>query len=160
VFVESAFFDPARTARTGRKLGIVSDARYRFERGVDPEFVTPGLELATKYILEFCGGEASEIVVAGASPPWQRSIKFSPSEVKRLAGLALPESAIIRILTKLGFSVSGFPGALDIEPPSWRSDVHGSADLVEEVVRIHGLDKVPAAPMSRPYAIAQAVLTP
>jgi phenylalanyl-tRNA synthetase beta chain len=159
VFVESAYFDPIRTARTGRKLGIVSDARYRFERGVDPEFVIPGLELATQLILEFCGGEASEIVVAGAPPPWRRTIPFSPAEVKRLGGLDLPREQIIRILTKLGFAITG-DDPLAVMPPSWRADVHGAADLVEEVVRIHGLENVPAVPMSRPYAVARAVLTP
>ena len=159
VFVESALFDPVRTARTGRKLGIVSDARYRFERGVDPEFVIPGLELATQYILEFCGGEPSEIVVAGAVPPRRREIVLSPSEVKRLTGLDLESGEIVRILTKLGFAVSG-SGPLSVIPPSWRSDVQGSADLVEEVVRIYGLNKIPSVPMARPYAVAQALLTP
>jgi phenylalanyl-tRNA synthetase beta chain len=159
VFVESAFFDPVRTARAGRELGIVSDARYRFERGVDPQFVIPGLELATRLILEFCGGEASEIVVAGRPPEWRRTIAFSPSEVARLGGLVLPAAEIVRILTKLGFDVTGTE-TLKIMPPSWRSDVHGAADLVEEIVRIYGLDKVPAAPMRRPYAVAKAVLTP
>jgi phenylalanyl-tRNA synthetase beta chain len=158
VFVESAFFDPVRTARTGRTLGIVSDARYRFERGVDPEFVVPGLELATRLILEFCGGEPSEIVVAGAVPEWRRTITFEPSEVNRLAGLSLSAEEIIRILTNLGFAVSEGK-ALSVEPPSWRADVHGPADLVEEIVRIHGLEHVPPAPMTRPYAVARPVLT-
>src|SRR5206468_3928932 len=91
VFIESAYFDPTRIAQTGRKLGIVSDARYRFERGVDPEFVVPGLELATKLILEFCGGEPSEIVVAGHVPEWKRSIAFTPAAVTRLAGVDVPK---------------------------------------------------------------------
>ena len=159
IFLESALFDPIRTARTGRKLGIISDARYRFERGVDPEFVIPGLELATRLILELCGGEASDIVVAGAPPEWKRTIPFAPAEVKRLAGLELPSAEIIRILTNLGFVVKG-TDVMDVTPPSWRSDMHGPADLVEEIVRIHGLDKVPAVPMTRPYAIARPVLTP
>jgi len=159
LFLESALFDPVRTARTGRRLGIVSDARYRFERGVDPEFVLPGLELATRLILEMCGGEASEIVVAGAAPPWKRTIAFAPSEVRRLAGLELPRDEIIRILRKLGFIVED-EEVLAVAPPSWRSDVHRAADLVEEVVRIHGIDKVPATPMKRPYPIARPVLTP
>jgi len=158
VFVESAYFDPVRTARTGRTLGIVSDARYRFERGVDPEFVVPGLELATKLILEFCGGEPSDVVVAGTGPEWKRTIAFSPQEVKRLGGLDLNREEIVRVLTKLGFAVSG-GDVLQVVPPSWRSDVHGSADLVEEVVRIHGIDKVPSAAMSRPFAVARPVLT-
>ncbi|HYM17852.1 MAG TPA: phenylalanine--tRNA ligase subunit beta [Micropepsaceae bacterium] len=159
VFLESALFDPVRTARTGRTLGIISDARYRFERGVDPEFVVQGLELATKLVLEFCGGEASEIVVAGGPLGGGRKIAFSTADVKRLGGLSLPQSEIVRILKKLGFSVSGNEH-LTVVPPSWRSDVHGPADLVEEVVRIYGLDKVPPEPMKRPHAVAQPVLTP
>ncbi|HEV2562030.1 MAG TPA: phenylalanine--tRNA ligase subunit beta [Rhizomicrobium sp.] len=159
VFVESAFFDPASIAATGRKLGIISDARYRFERGVDPEFVIPGLDLATKLILEFCGGEPSEIVVGGAVPQWRRKLSFSTDAVMRLAGLDVPKPEIFRILTNLGFVVEQCE-PLQVTPPSWRSDIDGSADLVEEVVRIHGLDKVPSAPMSRPNVIARPVLTP
>ena len=159
VFVESAMFDPARTARTGRTLGIVSDARYRFERGVDPEFVVPGLELATKLILEFCGSEASEIVVAGRTTDWQRTITMPPDALKRLAGIDLPRSEIIRILTNLGLVVSG-NDRLEVKPPSWRPDIHGSADLVEEVVRIYGIEKVPSAAMTRPSAVARSILTP
>jgi phenylalanyl-tRNA synthetase beta chain len=159
VFIESAFFDPARVARAGRKLGILSDARYRFERGIDPEFVVPGLELATKLILEFCGGEPSEIVVAGAPPAWRRIIDFSPAAVRRLAGLDVSRAEIIVILTSLGFNVEdGEP--MRVTPPSWRSDIAGRADLVEEVVRIHGIDKVPAVAMSRPNAVARSTLTP
>ncbi len=159
VFVESAYFDPARTASTGRKLGILSDARYRFERGVDPEFVLPGLELATKFILEFCGGEPSEIVVGGDVPEWRRNIAFAPNAVKRLAGLDIAMPQMLSILSNLGFAVEeGDP--LHVTPPSWRSDIDGSADLVEEIVRIHGLDKVPSTPMSRPNVIARPVLTP
>ena len=159
VFIESALFDPVRVARTGRLLGIVSDARYRFERGVDPEFVLPGLELATKMILKFCGGEPSETVVAGAVPQWRRMIAFSPMAVKRLAGIELPKTEIISILGRLGFEVKdGDP--MQVVPPSWRNDVDGPADLVEEVVRIHGLDKVPSVPMERPFAVARPTLTP
>jgi len=158
IFLESAYFDAVRTARTGRVLGIHSDARYRFERGVDPEFVIPGLELATQFVLEICGGEASELTVAGEAPEWRRTIVFEAAEVKRLGGLDLPEQAINRILEKLGFSIRG-ENVLHVIPPSWRSDIHGKADLVEEIVRIHGLDKVPSTPMARPYAIARAVTT-
>jgi phenylalanyl-tRNA synthetase beta chain len=160
VFIESALFDPVRVARTGRVLGIISDARYRFERGVDPEFVLPGLELASKMILEFCGGEASDVVVAGTPPLWKRTIAFAASEVSRLTGLALETPEIVRILTNLGFTVRGEAGELSVEPPSWRLDVHGPADLVEEIIRIHGLKNVPAVPMKRPYAVARPVLTP
>ncbi len=158
VFIESAYFDPMRTAATGRKLGIVSDARYRFERGVDPEFVLPGLELATRMVMQFCGGEPSEIVVGGKVPEWKRQISFAPSKVKQLTGVEVPESEIAAILTRLGFAVEG-KCTLSVTPPSWRSDVHGAADLVEEVVRIRGLDSVHSVPMERPDAIAKPVLT-
>jgi phenylalanyl-tRNA synthetase beta chain len=159
VFVESAYFDPMRTAATGRKLGIVSDARYRFERGVDPAFVMDGLELATKLITDWCGGEPSEIVVAGKAPDLSTTIAFSPAVVKRLTGLSLPEDEIVRILSSLGFPVRGSV-SLNVTTPSWRSDVSGPADLVEEIVRIHGLDKVPSVPMPRPHAVARPTLTP
>ncbi|MGD0141541.1 MAG: phenylalanine--tRNA ligase subunit beta [Rhizomicrobium sp.] len=158
VFVESAYFDSVRTAATGRKLGIMSDARYRFERGVDPEFVVPGLELATKWILEFCGGEPSEIVVAGAVPAWRRQIAFSAAAVARLAGLEIRKDEIVRILKSLGFVVEGGE-TMQVMPPSWRGDIEGKADLVEEVVRIYGLDRVPSQPMSRLHAVAQPALT-
>jgi len=158
VFVESALFDPVRIARAGRILGIVSDARYRFERGVDPEFVLPGLELATKMILEFCGGEPGEVVVAGSPPDWKREIAFTPDAVLKLGGMDVPDDEIVRILTRLGFTVEG-RSPMKVTPPSWRSDVVGSADLVEEVVRIHGLDKVPSSPMDRPSVIARPTLT-
>jgi phenylalanyl-tRNA synthetase beta chain len=159
VFVESALFDPVRIARAGRILGIVSDARYRFERGVDPEFVLPGLGLATKMILQLCGGEPGEVVVAGKPPEWRRTISFTPSAVSKLGGMDVPEGEIIRILTNLGFKVEG-RDPMTVTPPSWRGDVVGSAHLVEEVVRIHGLDKVPSIPLARPSVIARPVLTP
>jgi len=158
VFVESAWFDPARTAATGRKLGIVSDARYRFERGVDPDFVLPGLELATKLILEWCGGELSEIVVAGAPPDLRKTIAFDPATVKRLGGLDVPKSDVTDILSNLGFEIEDGE-TLKVTTPSWRSDVSGPADLVEEVVRIYGLNKVPSAAMTRPSAVAHPTLT-
>ncbi|HEY0302966.1 MAG TPA: phenylalanine--tRNA ligase subunit beta, partial [Rhizomicrobium sp.] len=134
VFVESALFDPISIARTGRKLGIVSDARYRFERGVDPEFTIPGLELATRMILDFCGGEASEIVVAGGPPDWRRAIDFDPSYVARLGGLDVPKAETVAILRRLGFGIED-GATLKVSTPSWRSDVAGKADLVEEVIR-------------------------
>lgn len=159
VFIESAYFDPARVAATGRKLQLQSDARYRFERGVDPELAVPGLELATQLVLDWCGGEPSDIVVAGAAPARRRIIEFSPNAVKRLGGLDVSKSEIVRILINLGFTVTDGT-VLTVTPPSWRSDVDGSADLVEEVVRIYGLEHVPSAAMSRPHAIARPVLTP
>ena len=105
VFIESAWFDPARIARAGRKLGIISDARYRFERGVDPEFVLPGLELATRLILEWCGGEASDVVIAGALPPPHKHIEFDPGLVESLGGIRVKQDEIIAILQNLGFTV-------------------------------------------------------
>ncbi len=158
VFVESALFDPVRIARAGRILGILSDARYRFERGVDPEFVVAGLELATKMILKFCGGEPSEVVVAGAPPAWRREIAFDIARVRSLGGIEVPKNEIVRILTNLGFAVKDGAGLL-VSPPSWRGDVEGPADLVEEVVRIHGLDKVPSLPLARSEAVARPTLT-
>ena len=159
VFVESALFDPISIARTGRKLGITSDARYRFERGVDPQFTVLGLELATKLILQFCGGEASHIVVAGAAPEWRRWIDFDPNYVERLGGLRVSRSESIATLTRLGFKVED-DGALKVQPPSWRPDVDGKADLVEEIVRMHGINEVPSAPLSRGSAVAKPTLTP
>ena len=158
VFIESAWFDPVRIARAGRKQGIISDARYRFERGVDPQFVLPGLELCTQYILEWCGGEASDVVIAGALPPPHRPILFDPALVKSFGGIDVPRDRIVCILESLGFVVEDH-GTLHVVPPSWRHDVDGPADLVEEVVRIHGLTDVPSVAMDRPSAVAAPVLS-
>ena len=140
VFVECAYFDPYTTAKTGRALQIDSDARYRFERGVDPEFTVQGMDVATQLILELCGGEVSEIVTAGTMPNWQREIKFDYSYTKKLSGLDIPEKQQIEILENLGFNVNG----TKIQAPSWRGDVEGKADLVEEIVRVFGYDKIEA----------------
>ncbi|HUO98973.1 MAG TPA: phenylalanine--tRNA ligase subunit beta [Rhizomicrobium sp.] len=160
VFIESALFDAVRVAATGRKLQLMSDARYRFERGVDPEFVVPGLELATQLILEWCGGEASEVVVAGGVPGWRREIEFPLAAVRRLGGLDVPEATAVGILVRLGFEVTGKGAVVKVTPPSWRSDIDGQADLVEEIVRIYGLEHVPSVAMTRPHAIARPMLTP
>jgi phenylalanyl-tRNA synthetase beta chain len=159
VFIESAWFDPVRIARAGRKLGIISDARYRFERGVDPEFVLPGLELATQLILEWCGGEASDVVIAGALPPPHKHIEFDPGLVETLGGIKVARAEIIAILQNLGFVVAEH-ATLHVTPPSWRRDIDGPADLVEEIVRIHGLAEVPSVALSRDAAVAKPVLTP
>jgi len=160
VFLESAYFEAVSVAATGRKLQLNSDARYRFERGVDPEFVVPGIELATRLILDWCGGEASDIVVAGQVPAWKREIVFTPAMVKRIGGLDIEEKKIVEILRHLGFAVTEVDGTtMKVVPPSWRSDIDGPADLVEEVVRIYGLEHVPSVPMDRPNAIARPVLT-
>jgi phenylalanyl-tRNA synthetase beta chain len=158
VFIESAWFDPARIARAGRKLGIISDARYRFERGVDPEFVLPGLELVTRLILEWCGGEASDVVIAGALPPAHKPIEFDPGLVETLGGVRIKREEIVSILEGLGFVVAEH-ATLHVTPPSWRHDMEGPADLVEEVVRIHGLSDVPSVALSRDAAVAKPVLT-
>jgi phenylalanyl-tRNA synthetase beta chain len=158
VFIESAWFDPARIARAGRKLAIISDARYRFERGVDPQFVLPGLELCTQLILEWCGGEASDVVIAGALPPPHKPILFDPPLVQGFGGISVPREKVIAILQDLGFVVEDH-GTLHVVPPSWRHDVDGPADLVEEVVRIYGLADVPSVALTRSSAVAAPVLS-
>jgi len=159
VFIESAYFDPKRTARTGRKLGIQSDARYRFERGVDPDFVVPGLELATSLVVDLCGGDPSKVIIAGKPPKSNRPFKFDVGLVKRLSGLDLENSEIKRLLSALGVGLDGKGKALKAAPPSWRPDITGPADLVEEVVRLVGVDNVPATPMTRAAGVAKPVLT-
>jgi len=158
--IESALWNPVNIAQTGRKLGINSDARFRFERGVDPAFTLPGLELATKLVLELCGGKASEIVLAGAIPEMNRVIDFPLSEPKRLAGFEAKAGEAKRILTSLGFIVSGNTDVVKVAVPSWRADVEGKADLVEEIVRIAGVDRVHATPFERGEFARTPVLTP
>jgi phenylalanyl-tRNA synthetase beta chain len=145
VYLEVAYFDPARTAKTGRALQIDSDARYRFERGIDPAFTIPAAEIATRLILELCGGEASETVIAGAVPAWQRPIAFDTALTKKLTGVELPADRQLSILKTLGFAVNGN----NVTPPSWRGDVEGKADLVEEIVRVNGYDKIPATSLPK-----------
>ncbi len=160
VFLEAAWFDPVRTAETGRRLGIGSDAQYRFARGVDPGFVLPGLELATALILEICGGEPSDVVVAGAPPPLVADVLFDPGEVRRLAGLDLPRERVLDILARLGFeSWDAQPPAVRTTPPSWRRDIDGPADLVEEVARIEGFAALPSTPLPIPPRTPQGVLS-
>ena len=159
VFLEAAYFDPIRTATTGRKLGIISDARYRFERGIDPAFTETGAEIATAMILEICGGEASELVRAGSVPDTRRSYTLRKERVRTLGGLDVPAAEQKRILEALGFGVTETADTFDCTVPSWRPDVHGEADLVEEICRIVGLDNVPPAPMDRPHHVARPVMT-
>ena len=149
VLIESALWDEINIAQTGRKLGINSDARYRFERGVDPAFMVPGLELATQMVLDLCGGQASEIVVAGDPTPKEKVIDFPLSELPRLAGLKLPLTDVRRVLEKLGFFAAGKGERVKVAVPSWRPDVHGRADIVEELVRIIGVERVPSTPFAR-----------
>ncbi len=160
VLIESALWNPINIAQTGRKLGINSDARYRFERGVDPAFMLPGLELATKMVTELCGGTPSENVVAGNAFADDRVIDFPLTEVKRLAGLDVPFPEMRGILTRLGFMMAGSGPVLKIAVPSWRSDVEGKADIVEEIVRIVGVDRVPETPFERGETPRKPVLTP
>jgi phenylalanyl-tRNA synthetase beta chain len=159
VLIESALWDPLNIAQTGRKLGINSDARYRFERGVDAAFMVPGLELATRMVLDLCGGTPSEITVAGSAEVDDRVIDFPLSEIPRLAGLKVSLTEVRRVLNHLGFFVAGQGDVVKVAVPTWRPDIDGKADIVEEVVRILGVDRVPATPFERGEAARKPVLT-
>jgi phenylalanyl-tRNA synthetase beta chain len=159
VFLESAWFEPIRTAQTGRTTGISSDAQYRFARGVDTGFVVGGLELATKLILELCGGEPSEVVVAGDVPAAPAPVSFNPAYVQQLSGLAIAPETSAEIIEKLGFAIDKAGATWTVTPPSWRRDVEGKADLVEEVARIAGYDALPATPLPETTRPAGGVLT-
>ncbi len=157
VFLESAYWDPITIAATGRALKINSDARYRFERGVDPEFTLPGLELATRMILDLCGGEPSSVVMDGAVPDTTRSYPFDSGAMARLVGMDIPEAAQRGTLEALGFRLEGDR----VFPPSWRPDIQGAADLVEEVARIASLSKLEGAPLPRAtVGVPRPILTP
>jgi phenylalanyl-tRNA synthetase beta chain len=159
VFLEVAYFDPIRTAASGRKLGVLSDARYRFERGIDPESVWWGAEVAARLILELCGGEASEIVSSGVMPNWQKSFTLRADRVKTLTAIDVPAAETAAILGKLGFVVEG-SGPWTAAVPSWRPDIVGEADLVEEVARVFGFDHIPSVSLPRLTATARPVRTP
>jgi phenylalanyl-tRNA synthetase beta chain len=159
VLIESALWDEHNIAQTGRKLGINSDARYRFERGVDPAFLVPGLELATRMVLDLCGGEPSQITVAGEPQVPELVIDFPLSELKRLAGLDVPLPEVRGVLNRLGFFVAGQGNAVKVAVPSWRPDIHGKADVVEEIMRILGVDRVPATPFERGDQARKPILT-
>jgi phenylalanyl-tRNA synthetase beta chain len=160
VLIESALWNEINIAQTGRKLGINSDARYRFERGVDPAFMVPGLEMATRLVLDLTGGTPSQITVAGNSHGEDRIVDFPIDEVKRLAGIEVPLPDIRRILSHLGFMIAGQGPVVKIAVPSWRADVHGKADIVEEIVRMIGVDRVPLTPFDRGGVPRKPVLTP
>ena len=155
VFVESAYFDPIRTAQTGRSLGLSSDAQYRFARGVDTHFVVPGLEMATRLILDICGGEACEVRVAGHALAPPEAVTFDHVYVQKLSGLSVSGPRIDQILTDLGFAVRGEM----VTPPTWRRDVDGKADLVEEVARIEGFGALPSTPLPEMPRAVGGVLT-
>ncbi len=160
VLIESALWEPINISQTGRKLGINSDARYRFERGVDPAFMLPGLELATQMVLDLCGGTPSAVTVAGSAEIPERVIDFPLSEIERLAGVAVPLPDVRRVLDRLGFAVAGDGQRLKVAVPSWRLDVQNKADIVEEVIRIFGVDRVPSTPFDRGEVPRKPVLTP
>jgi phenylalanyl-tRNA synthetase beta chain len=160
VILEVALFDPHRTAATGRQLGIESDARTRFERGLDPAMVLPGMEAASRLILELCGGEASQSVIAGSVPPARPPFRFRIAQLERLTGITLDPSTIERHLRALGFGLKhDADGVMQLTPPTWRPDLGHEADVVEELVRLHGYDKVPPMPLPRTVGVGHAVLT-
>ena len=153
VFLEVALFDPVRVAATGRRLGIESDARYRFERGLDPHSALWGAEVAARLIQSFCGGEASRVSVAGALPATGRPLALRGARVSELGGVDVPLAEQSRILDALGFAPRQADGAIETTVPSWRPDIDGEADLVEEVVRIWGYDRVPVIPLRLPGSL-------
>ncbi len=157
VLIECAWFEPEHIARTGQKLGLTSDARQRFERGVDPAFLDDGLAIATKLVLEHCGGTPSAVTRAGQPPLAPRVIAYDSGLCERLGGIAVAESDQQAILERLGFAVAE---DWQVTIPSWRRDIDGPPDLVEEVVRIHGLDRVKSAPLPRADGLAKPTATP
>lgn len=159
VLIESALWDPLVTARTGRELGIITDARYRFERGVDPEFMAPGLELATRMVLDLCGGEPSEAEIVGYAGHKPKLVSFPFAEVKRLTGIDVPADESRSILSRLGFEPKGDGEVIEVAVPSWRPDVDGKADLVEEVMRINGVGKIAPQPLEAHGTVNGRTLT-
>jgi phenylalanyl-tRNA synthetase beta chain len=159
VFLECAYFDPTHTAVTGRKHQVITDARYRFERGIDPEFTTYGMDLATQMIIDLCGGEPSDMVEAGAPVEWRRTYNFDPVMTKRLTGVTIEEKEQLYILGSLGFEIDGDSAPYTVQAPSWRPDILGSADLVEEVIRVYGYDKIEAVPVVRTTQLTQNALS-
>ncbi|MCQ4631567.1 phenylalanine--tRNA ligase subunit beta [Shinella sp. CPCC 100929] len=159
VLIESALWDPMNIAKSGRSHGIITDARYRFERGVDPEYMVPGLERATELVLELCGGTAAKTDVVGYKGYDAKIVDFPFTDVKRLTGLDVSSDESVDILTRLGFKVSGSGERVSVAVPSWRPDVDGKADLVEEVMRIHGVDNIKPAPLESHGAVNGRILT-
>jgi len=159
VFLEAAYFQPIGIAASGRKLGILSDARYRNERGIDPESCVWGAEVATRLILDLCGGEASEVVSSGVMPDWQRNVTLRPDRVKTLTAIDVPSDRTAAILARLGFTVQG-SGPWRAAVPPWRPDILGEADLVEEVTRVFGFDNIPTTSLPRLSATSRPVRSP
>jgi phenylalanyl-tRNA synthetase beta chain len=171
VVIECAYFEPDHIARTGQKLMLTSDARSRFERGVDPQFLEDGIAIATRLVIELCGGKASTVTRAGTLPHVGVTTGYDPKLAETLGGLAVPAARQVEILESLGFTVQPLDGngdpveldagfdALRVTAPSWRRDVDGPADLVEEVIRIEGIDNVPSTPLSRVPGVAKPTAT-
>ncbi|BEU99318.1 phenylalanine--tRNA ligase subunit beta [Novosphingobium olei] len=160
VLLEVAYFNPQRIARTGQALALSSDARTRFERGVDPGFLDTGLDLLTQLIVEICGGEASEVVRAGTPPSGQKTVAYDPALVGKLGGVDVPGGRQQDILAALGFGVIDTGDHWAVSVPSWRPDVDGAPDIVEEVIRVHGLDAVPSVALPRADGVAKPTATP
>ncbi len=164
LFLEAAYFDPLMIARTGRSTGINSDARYRNERGIDPTSCVEGIELATKLILEVCGGEASDIIVTGEAPVGKTDVEFKPRDMKRLTGVDMTDTRMKDILTTLGFETPKSAKLSDdcwtVTAPAYRRDMAQSADIVEELIRIEGFDALPTDSLPRTGAVAREVITP
>ncbi len=157
VLIECAYFDPASIAKTGQKLMLTSDARQRFERGVDPAFLDDGLDIATALVLELCGGKASDITRAGTPPTDMPMISYDPKQCAALGGIDVAPEKQKSILESLGFAVDS---NWQVTPPTWRRDIAGWQDLVEEVVRIEGLDSVPSTPLPRKAGVAKPTASP
>jgi phenylalanyl-tRNA synthetase beta chain len=159
ILIECAYFDPEHIARTGQRLGLTSDARARFERGVDPAFLDTGIALATAMAVELAGGEASEIARAGQPPVAEKVVDYRPARARQLGGVEVPEAEQEAILERLGFAVETGE-TWHVSVPSWRRDIDGSADIVEEVARIHGYDKLLVEPIPRAPGVARPTATP
>ncbi len=163
VLIESALWDPINIAKSGRTLGIITDARYRFERGVDPEYMVPGLDRTTQLVLDLCGGTPAKEKIVGYKGFEAKTVDFPFSEVKRLTGLEVSTDESREILTRLGFTVEGQGGGtserVSVKVPSWRPDVDGKADLVEEVMRIHGVDNIKPEPLENLGTVNGKILT-
>lgn len=157
VLLEVAYFDPERIAATGRKLNLTSDARSRFERGVDPTFLDAGLDILTGLILSICSGEASEAERAGQAPADNRTVIYDPALALSLGGVDIPAAEQARLLNALGFKVGD---DWKVTVPGWRPDIAGAPDLVEEVIRIHGLDNIESVPLPRRDGVARPTATP
>ena len=157
VLIECAYFTPENIARTGQKLMLTSDARQRFERGVDPAFLDQGIDIATAYVVDLCGGSASEVTRAGTPPTERRNLSYDPDRCLQLGGVDVAADRQKAILEALGFEVAS---DWTITIPTWRRDVHGWQDIVEEVIRVEGLDKVPSTPLPRTPGVAKPTASP